>query len=353
MVNIMSIRSIRDRIRELRRVPVQRLVPHPKNWRRHPKAQKDAFAALRGEIGFAGVLLVRELSDGKYQILDGHMRAAMTREGLVPVVILDLTDEEAEKFLVTYDPLAAMAETDYERLKALLDTVQTDSAAVKELLRRTAGDSLWETIHPEELKEMEVAPDRAEELRTKWRTERGQIWEIGRHRLMCGDSREERSVQRLFHDAEAIRLIATDSPYGVSYAAKNSYLNHSDGGTRIEKPIRNDSLSPNEIRELFQASLHVAIAFALPGAACYATVPSGPPLPLFIAGFEGSGFSFKHLLVWVKQHFVIGKSDYHHRHEAILYGWLENGPHFFVDDRTQDSVFRGGPSDRQRTSPGN
>ena len=226
MVNIMSIRSIRDRIRELRRVPVQRLVPHPKNWRRHPKAQKDAFAALRGEIGFAGVLLVRELSDGKYQILDGHMRAAMTREGLVPVVILDLTDEEAEKFLVTYDPLAAMAETDYERLKALLDTVQTDSAAVKELLRRTAGDSLWETIHPEELKEMEVAPDRAEELRTKWRTERGQIWEIGWHRLMCGDSREERSVQRLFHDAEAIRLIATDSPYGVSYAAKNSYLNH-------------------------------------------------------------------------------------------------------------------------------
>ena len=113
----------------------------------------------------------------------------------------------------------------------------------------------------------------------------------------------------------------------------------SDGGTRIEKPIRNDSLSPNEIRELFQASLHVAIAFALPGAACYATVPSGPLLPLFIAGFEGSGFSFKHLLVWVKQHFVIGKSDYHHRHEAILYGWLENGPHFFVDDRTQDSVF--------------
>jgi len=61
--------------------------------------------------------------------------------------------------------------------------------------------------------------------------------------------------------------------------------------------------------------------------------------PSFIAGFEGAGLSFKHLLVWVKQHFVIGMSDYHYRHEAILYGWHENGPHFFIEDRTQDSVF--------------
>ena len=335
----MNSSSIRDRIRELRRVPVQQLVPHSKNWRFHPQAQKDAFAALRSEIGFAGVLLVRELKDGRYQILDGHMRAAMTPDGLVPVVVLDLTDAEAEKLLLTYDPLAALAETDFERLKALLETVQTDSEAVQELLRRTAGDPLWAVLHPEELKPAEVAPDRAEELRAKWCTELGQIWQLGPHRLMCADSREKRNIQWLFNATRAIRLIVTDSPYGVSYASKNSYLNRSDRGTRIQKPIRNDSLAPNEIRDLFQASLQGAIAFALPGAACYASVPSGPLLPYFIAGFEGSGFSFKHLLVWVKQHFVIGMSDYHYRHEAILYGWIENGPHYFVDDRTQDSVF--------------
>jgi DNA modification methylase len=62
-------------------------------------------------------------------------------------------------------------------------------------------------------------------------------------------------------------------------------------------------------------------------------------LPHFIAAFNASGFSFKHLLVWVKQHFVLGMCDYQQRHEPILYGWLENGPHYFIPDRTQSSVF--------------
>jgi DNA modification methylase len=68
-------------------------------------------------------------------------------------------------------------------------------------------------------------------------------------------------------------------------------------------------------------------------------VPSGTALPYFIRAFNDSGFSFKHLLVWVKHHFVIEMSDYKHRHEAILYGWIENGRHYFVPDRTQSSVF--------------
>ena len=71
----------------------------------------------------------------------------------------------------------------------------------------------------------------------------------------------------------------------------------------------------------------------------YATVPAGPMLPIFIAAMENGGFSYRHSLVWVKQNFVLGRADYHYRHEPILYGWLKNGPHFFTDDRTQDSVF--------------
>ena len=89
------------------------------------------------------------------------------------------------------------------------------------------------------------------------------------------------------------------------------------------------------------------MAFTTKGASCYASVPSGTALPYFIRAFNDSGFSFKHLLVWVKQHFVLGMSDYQHRHEAILYGWIENGPHYFVPDRTQSSVFE---IDRPSTS---
>jgi DNA modification methylase len=256
----------------------------------------------------------------------------------VPVLVLDVTEEEALKLLLTLDSLTTMAEPDAERISQLLATVRTEDPAVEELLRRTAGERLWQVLHPDEIQEAEVPFDRAGALREKWGTERGQQWQVGPHRLRCGDSRERHDLERL-HGGEAFRLIVTDPPYGVNYAAKNAYLNRSDRGTRIQKPIENDLLAADEVQALFQSSLKQALAFALPGAACYATVPSGSLLPFFIAGFEGAGLSFKHLLVWVKQHFVIGMSDYHYRHEAILYGWLENGPHYFVEDRTQDSVF--------------
>jgi DNA modification methylase len=76
----------------------------------------------------------------------------------------------------------------------------------------------------------------------------------------------------------------------------------------------------------------------MPGAAVYATVPS-VFLKYFIQGLEDAGFSYRHCLIWLKQTFVMGRADYHYRHEPIVYGWIENGPHYFVDDRTRDSVF--------------
>jgi DNA modification methylase len=104
------------------------------------------------------------------------------------------------------------------------------------------------------------------------------------------------------------------------------------------RPIQNHCLQPNELQKLFATSLNVARKHAMPGPALYATVPSAF-LKYFIQGFEDGGFAYKHCLVWIKQTFVLGRSDYHYRHEPILYGWLESGRHFFIDDRTQDSVF--------------
>jgi DNA modification methylase len=331
--------QIRDRIKGFRRVRARDLLLNPKNWRRHPKAQADALRGLLTEIGYADALLVRELPDGRLMLIDGHLRAETTPDLMVPVLVLDVSAEEADKLLLTLDPLAAMAQADAERIGQLLATVRTEDQAVESLLRQTAGERLWQIVHPDEIREVEVATDRAGELGAKWNTKPDQLWQIGLHRVLCGDSRERCNLDRLFNDATAIRLIVTDPPYGVNYAAKNTCLNRSDRGTRIQKPIENDLLSPNEVQALFQSSLKEALAFTLAGAACYATVPSGSLLPFFIAGFEGAGLSFKHLLVWVKQHFVIGMADYHHRHEAILYGWQENGPHYFTEDRTQDSVF--------------
>jgi len=157
---------------------------------------------------------------------------------------------------------------------------------------------------------------------------------------VCGDCREKGDVGRLWRDGgPKLRMVWTDPPYGVDYAAKNTFLNRSDRGNRIQTPIENDKLTAAETGIMFKQALEVARQFAEPGAACYATVPSGPLLFYFFQAFTAAGFTLHAQLTWVKHHFAIGMADYHHRFEPILYGWLPNAAHYFVDDRSQDDVF--------------
>src|SRR5262249_19235529 len=132
--------QIRNRIKELRFVRAADLLVNPKNWRRHSRAQSDALRALLARIGYAGAVLARELPDGRLMLIDGHLRAATTPDTLIPVLVLDVGEQEVDEILATFDPLGAMAESDAEKLKALLEVVQTDDEAVRELLKRTAGD---------------------------------------------------------------------------------------------------------------------------------------------------------------------------------------------------------------------
>ena len=108
--------QIRDRIKELRRVPASELRPNPKNWRKHPDAQRDALRGLLADVGYADALLARELPDGSLELVDGHLRAETTPDALVPVLVLDIDEQEATKILLTHDPIAAMA----KKLTALL-----------------------------------------------------------------------------------------------------------------------------------------------------------------------------------------------------------------------------------------
>jgi len=131
---------IRDRIKDFRRVRASQLRPHPKNWRVHPPAQHDALRGVLAEIGYAGALLARELPDGSLELIDGHLRAEITPEAEVPVLVLDLDDREAAKLLALHDPLAGMAETNDEALAALLAEVETASDAVQALLDKMLAE---------------------------------------------------------------------------------------------------------------------------------------------------------------------------------------------------------------------
>ena len=323
--------KVKDRIKELRRVSVGELLANPKNYRKHPQRQRQALREVLARIGFADALLARETERG-LELIDGHLRKEeLDPKQKVPVLILDVNEREADEILLTLDPLAGMANIDAEKLEALTGLIEFDS---------TMLSSIWGSRPVMDLKDPEARPDLASELRAKWGTEPGQAWQIGKHRLVCGDCREKATVGALWAGKAAhLRLIWTDPPYGVDYASKNAYLNRSDRGNRIQIPIENDELTAGETGIMFKQALEVGRQFAQPGAGCYATVPSGPLLVYFIQAFTAAGFSYRAQLVWVKSQFVIGMADYHHKYEPILYGWLPGVAHYFVDDRKQDDVF--------------
>ncbi len=134
--------KIRDRIKELRRVPTSELQSNPKNWRLHPKIQQEALKGLLAEVGYADALLARETPDGKLMLIDGHLRAETTPDSLVPVLILDVDESEADKLLATLDPLAALAETDSGKLKELMREVETANVELQLMLERLVDASL-------------------------------------------------------------------------------------------------------------------------------------------------------------------------------------------------------------------
>jgi DNA modification methylase len=199
--------KIRDRIRELRRVPASELRPNPKNWRTHPEAQANALKGLLAEVGIADAVLARELPDGSLMLLDGHLRAETLGEEVVPVLVLDVDEAEGDKVLATLDPLAAMAEADAAKLDAILREVDTGSPDVQQLLADLADEAGLYQDDAKEIVEDEVPEPPADPI-----TKPGDLWLLGDHRLLCGDSTKAEDVERLMAGAKA-DLCFTSPPY--------------------------------------------------------------------------------------------------------------------------------------------
>ena len=197
--------KIRDRIKELRRVKASELIPNPKNWRTHPIAQQDALKGILAEVGFAGAVLARELDDGSLMLIDGHMRAETTNDQEIPVLILDVDEAESDKLLATFDPIAAMAESDPHALDALLRNVDTGSEALQKMLAELAdGAGLYQD---KEVLEDEVPEPPADPI-----TKPGDLWVLGDHRVQCGDSTKAEDVGRLM-GGQKINVAFTSPPY--------------------------------------------------------------------------------------------------------------------------------------------
>src|SRR6266542_640056 len=153
-------REIRDRVQGLRRVRAGDLRPNPRNWRRHPERQRSALRALLHDIGYADALLARDDGEGLV-LLDGHLRQSLTPDAMVPVLVLDVSEAEADVLLATLDPLAALAEPDPRALAELLAGLEVSSAAVNELLEdlaRSAGLPRAGRTDPEDIPPLPTEP---------------------------------------------------------------------------------------------------------------------------------------------------------------------------------------------------
>ena len=130
--------KIRNRIKELRRVRAAGLIPNMKNWRQHPQKQREALKGILAEIGYADALIARETDDGDLVLVDGHLRAETTPDQMVPVLVLDVSEQEADKLILSMDPLSAMADVDPVALKELIEKSDEACEALKEMHRDLA-----------------------------------------------------------------------------------------------------------------------------------------------------------------------------------------------------------------------
>jgi DNA modification methylase len=311
--------QIRDRVTELRRVPAGELRPNPKNWRKHPQSQHDALRGVLAEVGIADALLARQLDDGSLMLIDGHLRADVDPATQWPVLILDVSEAEADKLL------AAMAESDTKALDALLREVNTSSEAVARMLADLAKDAGCDWAKTGEIIEDEVPEPPAEPV-----TKPGDLWLLGEHRLLCGDSTKAEDVGRLLGGRKPF-IMVTDPPYGVDYDA--DWRNHAlraDGspsdGRAIGKVSNDDKADWTETWKL--APCHVGYFWHADRHASQVE-----------RSIASAGFSIRCQLVWVKSNFAIGRGHYHWGHEPCWYAVRDGGSSKWCGDRTQSTTW--------------
>ena len=300
---------------QIKTVAVQQLIPYVKNSRTHSDAQVAQIAASIKEFGWTNPILV----DGENGIIAGHGRLMAARKlGHTEVPVIELahmTDSQKKAYVIADNQLAMNAGWDTSLLSLELADLKDQGFNLdilgfdpKEL------DKLLEPEQVEGLTDEDAVPDIPEEPVTKL----GDIYQLGNHRLMCGDSTSIDAVEKLM-DGQKADMVFTDPPYGVDY-----------------KGINNDDRGGLE--ELLRGSFGNYFATSKSGAACY-VFHSDKCADIFHQVFR-EFFHFSSMIIWAKNSLTLSRTDYQSQHEPCLYGWMKNGSHSFYGDRKQISVWK-------------
>lgn len=294
---------------------VEDLIPYVNNSRKHSDEQVAQISASIKEFGWTNPILI----DGTNSIIAGHGRLMAARKlkmDQVPTIELDhLTDTQRKALVIADNKLALNADWDNTLLTIELDELLKDGFAL-DILGFNA-DELTALLEPEQvdgLTDEDAVPDVPDEPITKL----GDIYQLGNHRLMCGDSTSIDAVDRLM-DGRKADMVFTDPPYGVDY-----------------KGIHNDSR--NGLEDLLRGVFANYIATSKSGASIYC-FHSDRCADVFHKVFR-EFFHFSSMIIWAKNSLTLSQTDYQSQHEPCLYGWMDNGSHSWYSDRKQTSIWK-------------
>lgn len=287
------------------------------------------------EFGYADPIVIN--ADGT--IIKGHQRRTVLMDlgyTEVEVIVLDIQDKAKEKALnVALNKITG--KWDNAILKDLLLELDLEGYdfSVTGYQRTDLEDLIQLVDVPAEAQDDNFDPEAAAANIPEPNTRYGDIWQLGRHRLMCGDSTDPTDVAALMGGDE-LDLMVTDPPYNVAYGAKTDFMADSGRG-HGHNSIANDDMDEASFYNFILAFYENAVEAMRPGAVIYVFHSDTHGLT-FRQAFEDAGLKLSECLIWEKNAFTLGRSDYQWRHEPCLYGWKEGAGHFFVKDRTQDTM---------------
>jgi DNA modification methylase len=306
-------------------MPIDRIKPNPSNARDHSDGQVAQIASSIQEFGF----LVPILVDESLVILAGVGRfLAAHKLGLaeVPVrVIMGLNETQKRLYLIADNQIALNSSWDERKLRAAVEELQRELANLDVTgLRPQEIDRLLADLAPEVWKDEDAVPD---VLPTPI-TRPGEVWILDRHRVLCGDATIAESYGALLN-CEIADMVFTDSPYNVDYKQK-----------RVAGPIRVRSIKNDDLGDQFEAFLHAACVnvLAYSKGAVYMCLGSSE-LHTFYRAFSTAGGHWSTFVIWGKDRFTMGHSDYQRQFEAILYGWKKGGAHYWCGARDESDLW--------------
>ena len=326
---------IRHTTTEMQLVNIDRLVPYQNNARTHSPEQINKLRASLREFGFINPVII----DRDFGVIAGHGRIAAARaEGIteLPCVFADhLTEAQKKAYILADNRMALDAGWDEDMLRVEIEALQ--GADFDLMLTGFDDKELSDFFGTGNDDAKDDDFDLSSALEQASFVQKGDVWTVGRHRLMCGDATSMDDVATLM-DGKKANLLLTDPPYGVSFKSSSGLT------------IQNDSMKNEEFYQFLYDAFAAAVCFLGAGASAYVFHADTEGLN-FRKAFIDAGFHLAGCCIWVKDSLVLGRSDYQWQHEPVLYGFLQNGKHNWYSDRKQTTVWNFAKPKRNANHP--